>query len=174
MDCAGEHQGDSRLGPTLLVILASLLLPLTAVAADAHRAVKQKPGEIVLLRNVSARPAYRPAPPGMALIVNPLPRRELVRALGTDELSDADYASLDASSPGNRGRATTVEKIVGNALGGSVGGSRAASGVTGNSFSSLIGSSTGTVTRTTGNINNQIQGALSQLPGMPPAPGTGQ
>ncbi len=110
----------------------------------------------------------------MALIVDPTPRQELARALGTDELSDADYASLDASSPGNRGQATTVENIVGSALGGSVGAGRSGSGVAGNSFSNLIASPVGAVTRTTGNINNQVQGALSQIPGMAaPAPGTG-
>ena len=36
-----------------------------------------QPGEIVLLRDVAARPAYRMAPPGMALIADPKPQREL-------------------------------------------------------------------------------------------------
>lgn len=173
MDCAREHKGHSRPRPFLLLAVACLLLPLTAVAADAHRAVQQKPGEIVLLRNVSARPAYRPAPPGMALIVDPSPRGELARALGTDELSDADYANLDASSPRNRGQATTVGNIVGSALGTSAGSGRAGSGVAGSNFSNLVASPVGAVGRTTGNINNQIQGALSQLPGMTPPAGGG-
>lgn len=173
MECAREPQAHGRRRLSLLLALASLLLPLTAVAADAHRAVKQKPGEIVLLRNVGTRPAYRPAPPGMALIVNPSPRGELAHALGTDELSDADYASLDASSPRNQSHATTVGNIVGSALGTGAGSGRTGSGVAGSSFSNLVANPAGAVTRTTGNINNQIQGALSQLPGMPPAPGTG-
>ena len=47
----------------------SLLLPAGAFAADAPQAVKPKPGDIVVPHNVSTRPAYRPASPGMALMV---------------------------------------------------------------------------------------------------------
>lgn len=39
------------------------------MAADAHKAVQVQHGGIVVLRNVSARPADREVPPGMALVV---------------------------------------------------------------------------------------------------------
>jgi hypothetical protein len=52
----------------IALMLDSLLLPAGAFAADAHQAVKPKPGDIVVPRNVS-RPAYRRASPGLALMV---------------------------------------------------------------------------------------------------------
>ncbi|MFA6228956.1 MAG: hypothetical protein WC617_02130 [Rhodanobacter sp.] len=152
----------------------ALLLPMAgAMAADAHKAVQAKPGEMVLLRNVSTRPATRQAPAGMALIANPSPRDNLSAALGANELSDDDYANLDASSPGPRGaRATTAERMVDSALDGSLGTSRnQTGGMTGNGFSNLIAGPTGAIGRTTGGIDNHIQGALSQLPGMTPTGG---
>lgn len=157
-------------------LFLALLIPLgSAVAADAHKAVQPKPGEMVLLRNVSTRPATRQAPDGMALIANPSPRDNLSAALGVNELSDSDYANLDASSPGPRGaHATTAERMVDSALSGSLGTSRnRTGGVAGNGFSNLIAGPTGAIGRTTGGINNQIQGALSQLPGMTPTPAGG-
>jgi len=65
---------------TLLMLGA--LLPASVLAADAQQAVKARPGDIELLRNVSTRPTHRPAPPGMALTVDPSPRHEIARALG--------------------------------------------------------------------------------------------
>ena len=54
----------------LLATLAVALLSVgaSASASGARQGVKAQPGEIVLLRDVSARPAYRMAPPGMALV----------------------------------------------------------------------------------------------------------
>lgn len=40
---------------------ASALIPVTATASEVKKAVQAQPGQIVLLRNVSARPAIRPA-----------------------------------------------------------------------------------------------------------------
>ena len=81
----------------LLAMLAVALLSgaAGASASGARQGVKAQPGEIVLLRDVAARPAYRMAPPGMALIADPKPQREIATALGAgtpanamDELSD--------------------------------------------------------------------------------------
>jgi hypothetical protein len=57
----------------LLAMLAVALLSAAAgaSASGARQGVKAQPGEIVLLRDVAARPAYRMAPPGMALIADP-------------------------------------------------------------------------------------------------------
>lgn len=159
--------------PGLLLVL---LLPMAgAWAADAHKAVQAKPGEMVLLRNVSARSAIRQAPPGMALIANPSPQDNLSAALGAQELSDDDYANLDASVSGAHGaHATTAERMVHSALNGSLGTSQGRTGgAAGNGFSNLVAGPTGAIGRTTGGIDNQIQGALSQLPGMSPAPAGG-
>ncbi|UUS13784.1 hypothetical protein NMB32_17935 [Stenotrophomonas sp. CD2] len=109
----------ASLGFTLLAIVTS------ASASGARQGVKPQPGEIVLLRDVSARPAYRMAPPGMALIADPKPQREIAAALGAggpaigmDELSDEDYAGMGAgrASPGRTG-GTTVERVTQQALG---------------------------------------------------------
>lgn len=149
------------------MLALGMLLCVPAIAADAHKAVQVQHGEIVVLRNVSARPAYREAPPGMALIVNPSPRHELDRALNTGELSDDDYADLNADASGGvrAGHGTTVERISGSALGGSLGGTGASHG-TSNGFSTVIAAPMGSLGRATGGIGNQVQGALSQLPGL--------
>lgn len=156
-------------GAILLACGVLAIAPSTR-AADAHRGVQAAPGEIVMLRNVAARPAYRSAPPGMALIVNPSPRQELSHALGTDELSETDYAELDATSAtGSGGHNTTVEQMLGRTLGSSVGGASARGGVAGgNGFGQMIAGPTGTLGGTAGGIGHQVQGALSQLPGIMP------
>jgi hypothetical protein len=158
----------------IALMLGSLLLSPGAFAADAHQAVKPKPGDIVVLRNVSTRPAYRPAPPGMALMVDPSPRHEITRALGTEELSDADYASLDATAPGLRGgHGTVVEQMVGGALGSTLNGGSGHPGVSGNGVSNVVAGPLGAVGNTTRGIGDQVRGALSQLPGMTPSAAAG-
>jgi len=150
----------------IALLLGALLLPTSVFAADAHVAVQPKHGDIVLLRNVSTRPAYRPAPPGVALMVDPSPRGEIAHALGTGELSDADFASLDASTaPAGHGH-TVVEQMVGTAVGGTLGGNPGHGTVSGNGVSNVIAAPLGTVGNTTRGIGNQIVGALSQLPMM--------
>lgn len=157
-----------------VVAIASLLAPGVAPAADAHRAVQPKPGEIVVLRNVGTRPAYRPAPPGVALIANPSPQHELDAALGTGELSEADYASLDASGAPRAQHATTVERLVGQTLGNSLGaGPGIHSGTPVNGVSTVMAGPMGAVTDTGRGIGNQVQGALSQLPGLTAPSGAG-
>lgn len=166
---------DRRAVPLLfLAAVAGIGLPAMVLGADAHQAVQAKPGEIVLLRNVATRPADRAAPPGMALIVNPSPQHELDGALGLGELSDDDYASLDASPARGHAGTTTVETIVNRALGGSTG---AEVGLRNHATPSGMGTAMagpmGALTNTTGGIGNQVQGALSALPGMTPAPAGG-
>lgn len=149
------------------------LLPIAALAADAHRAVNAKPGEIIVLRNVATRPAYRQTPAGVALIANPSPQRELDAALGTGELSEADYANLDASGGRQNSHATTVERMVGHALGDSLGTGTNAHGVSStNGMSAAMAGPMGAMTHTTRGIGDQVQGALSQLQ-MMPAPAAG-
>lgn len=72
-----------------------------AQAGDVREGVTAKHGEIVLIRSVPTRTAYRTAPAGMALIIDPSPRNELESALGnTGELTDAEYAAI-GSGPVN-------------------------------------------------------------------------
>lgn len=156
-----------------VVAIVGLLAPGTTPAADAHRAVQPKPGEIVVVRNVGTRPAYRPAPPGQALIANPSPQHELDAALGTGELSEADYAGLDASNA-PRAQHTTVERLVGQTLGSSLGaGPGARNGTRANGISSVMAAPMGAITQSGRGIGSQVQGALSQLPGMTAPNGAG-
>jgi hypothetical protein len=175
MDNACKRATRGWVADSSLWALGLLLLQGPAHAAEARRAVQAQHGEIVVLRNVATRPADRQAPPGMALIVSPSPRHELSQALGTNELSDEEYASLDAApAAGSQAHGTTVERMVGNSLGGSLGSNPGPhGGVSGNGFSNVIGAPIGVVGSTAGGIGNQVQGALSQLPGLAPAPAGG-
>lgn len=86
--------------PVLLgmAAMAVLLSMHEARAGDARRGAKAQHGEIVLLRTVSTRPATRPQPPGMALLVDPRPNSELNAVLGGgSELNDSQIAALTAS-----------------------------------------------------------------------------
>ena len=78
-------------------VVALLMSIRVAHAGEARKGVKAAHGEIVLLRTVPTRPATRMQPPGMALIVDPRPNRELKAVLGQGSLlSDAEIASLSA------------------------------------------------------------------------------
>jgi hypothetical protein len=158
-----------RLADCTVLLLGALLLPTSVLAADAHQAVQAKPGEMVLLRNVATRPAYRPAPPGMALMVDPSPQHEIGRALGTEELSDADYASLDATPPRTNNHGTAVERVVGSALGGTLTGKGGHLGVAGDGVSNVVAGPLGAVGNTTRGIGSQVLGAMAQLPMLTPA-----
>lgn len=61
-------------------LMLGALLPASVLAADAQQAVRARPGDIELLPNVPTHPAHRPAPRGMALMVEPSPRHEIARA----------------------------------------------------------------------------------------------
>lgn len=147
------------------VLLAGVLLaPGAAFAADAHQGVNAEPGELVLLRDVSARHAYRSPPPGMALIVNPSPKAEIDMMLGTGELSDAEYAALGAGSPGPR-PITTVEQMTSRAIGGSLAGVTSHNGMlSGSGMTDALGGPMGAVGNVTRGVGDQVRGALSQFP----------
>lgn len=149
-----------------LSILVALLAPVAARAADAHTGVHAKPGEIVLLRDVSARPAYRPAPPGIALIVDPTPTREIHQSLGTGEMTDEDFAAMSTGQVDARsGSATMPVQMTDRALQGSMGRLTGESSVfSGSSFGRSVGGATGAVTGATRGIAPTITGALSQFP----------
>ena len=78
-------------------VLASVSVGPGVRAAGTKYQVKAGPGDIVLLRNVPARPAARSMPPSKALMINASPGQELTQGLGAVELSDAQYAHLSAN-----------------------------------------------------------------------------
>ncbi|HCR33000.1 MAG TPA: hypothetical protein DIV57_06475 [Stenotrophomonas sp.] len=169
MDSSSTHLGSSV---RQLALLLALACPLAAAASGARQGVKAQPGEIVLLRDVAARPAYRMAPPGMALIADPKPQHEIAAALGSgggssgmDELSDDDYAGLGAGQTGRMAApgGTTVERVTHQALGGTLG--RSSDGALGgNNLGGAMSGPLGAVGNTTRGIGDTVRGALAQFP----------
>jgi hypothetical protein len=148
-----------------LPILVILAFPTAVLAADAHTGVHADPGEIVLLRDVNARHAYRPAPPSVALIADPTPTREIQQSLGTGELSDEDFAAMSSGHVDARGSATMPEQMTTRALQGSLGRITGDNAVlSGGSLTRSVGGVTGAVTGATRGIGPTITGALSQFP----------
>lgn len=145
------------------LILMSLLIPVgQAKAGDARIGVHPKHGEMVLLRNVDARPAYRPAPPGIALIVDPTPTREVQIVHQAGELTDADFAAMVGATAPRAGEATqAIGSVLGTAT--ATDGNRRvdSSGVAG---MSALSSPLGAVGGVTGNVGASVRGALSQFP----------
>ncbi|WMJ69265.1 hypothetical protein [Stenotrophomonas sp. 24(2023)] len=172
-----SSQRGSAVRCAAIVLLA---LPMLAAASGARQGVKAQPGEVVLLRDVAARPAYRMAPPGVALIADPKPQRELAAALGSgdaggmQELSEDDYAGMGASraaglaGPGS----STVERTTQQALQGTLG--RTGEGALGGSLNSALGGPLGAVGSTTRGIGATVQGALAQFPMGAPTPAGGK
>lgn len=165
---------DSRQYVGRLLLVASVIaLPTMAQASGARQAVTARPGEMVLLRDVPVRPAYRPAPPGEALIADPSPRREVAAALGTpasgmDELGDDEFAGLGATPATTtvavRGP-TTVERVTHGALSGAVGRLGSNDGVLGgNQIGAAVSGPLGAVGSATGGIGDTVRGALAQFP----------
>lgn len=180
MDSVAVHR---KARPGLWLLAVALALPQAAMASGARQGVKAQPGEIVLLRDVSARPAYRPAPPGMALITDPSPRREVNQALGTsqgmDELSDDDYASLGANTGAGtaamHGGSTTIERVTGQTVSRTLGRATGNGGVlSGGQLGTAIGGPMGAVGSATRGIGDQVRGALAQFPLGQPAGGPGK
>ena len=154
------------------------------IGAGARQGVDATRGEMVLIRDVATRPAYRPAPPGVALIANPSPQREVARTLGSDdgfaELSDDDYASMGANASlqgvGEHGGRppTTVERMTGTAVTGTLGRVAGSDGLlNGNNLSHTINGSVGAVGNATRGIGDTVMGALSQFPMGTPAAAAG-
>lgn len=155
---------------TSMVALAAC--PVIADASGARQGVTSRPGEMVLLRDVHTRTAYRMAPPGVALIADPSPQREVSSALGTSngmaELSDDDFAGLGAgqgSAPAHTG-STTVERVTTTALGGAVGRLGTSNGgmISGNQIGNALGGPLGAVGNSTRGIGDTVRGALAQFP----------
>lgn len=147
----------------LATLAASAMLPGVAAAADARAGVHARHGEMTLLRDVHARHAYRPAPKGIALIVDPTPNREINQALGTGEMSDADFAAISSGHSLSQVRpASGIDTTVTSALSTSLGtGQVQQSGAgVGGGLSGPLGS----VGATTRGIGNHVTGALSNLP----------
>lgn len=144
----------------LVIMLALGGLPFAGHAADAHRAVDAKPGDIVLLRTVSTRPAARPAPPGMALMVSPSPQPEILATLGGGELSDEDIAQLGAAPSPTAPLQSTVAHTLDGMLVRGGGNTTVAS----NGVSNTVTAPIGAVGNATRGIGDQVQGALAQLP----------
>ena len=165
-------------GTFFAVVALVLAVPGVATASGARQGVKPVPGEIVLLRDVSARPAYRMAPPGMALIADPSPRRELATALGVnsgmDELTDDDYAAMGSGlAPASQVHGTTTFERVTTGVVGSTLGRVAGEGgmLSGGQLSQTIGGPMGAVGGATRGIADQVKGALAQFPLGQPAAG---
>lgn len=152
------------------------------VGAGARAGVAVTPGEMVVVRDVSTRTAYRTAAPGVATIVNPSPVNELARALGTDtgmaELSDAEYAAMGSGTLGagvavaQGGNGTTVDHLTGGTVATGLGQATATGGVlNGDTLSKGINGPISAVGSTTRGIGAQISGALAQFPLGQPAGG---
>lgn len=154
-----------------------VLASADAHAAGARTAVQPQHGEMVLLRDVNARHAVRPAPPSLGLIVDPTPNRQLVPALASTELSDADFLTLDTgqqvqAAPASGGLAAPmVRTLSGPTLGGT---SRDAAGLPQpGALASGASGPLGAVGNATRGIGGHVTGALSQLPFGQPAGGRG-
>ncbi|AKC86704.1 hypothetical protein [Pseudoxanthomonas suwonensis] len=147
-----------------LPLLALLAAPADARAADAHVGVHPERGEIVLLRDVNARHAYRKAPPSIALIVDPTPNREIDHSLGTGEMSDDEIAGMSSGRVDARG-GTLPQQMTDRALQGSTGRLVGEGSVlSGSGFGRSVGGATGAITGATRGIAPTVTGALSQFP----------
>ena len=150
---------------------AITLMPAMAFADGAHVAQKAGPGDIVLIRNVAARPADRnPTAPGLALMVNPSPNPQLSNSLSgggnTGEMTDTEIADLTAGiSSGNGSNGQSMQRSLNAALGVNNGGNSA--GAASNGVSNLVGGpagAAGSVTDSTRSIGDQVTNAVSQIP----------
>lgn len=154
----------SRVVPELTAMALLVVFAMPVAASGVRRGDKAQPGEIVLLRNVSTRPAVRMHPPGMALLVDPSPRKEIDHALG--EMSDDEYRDATSGSEavghGIAGRSGSgrVDGALGAAMGTLV---RTDGPMPTGRLAGTIGGAVGTATR---GIDANVRGALAQFPGM--------
>lgn len=173
MDSVAAYSRTARTATWLLALV--VMLPATVQASGARTGVKSQPGEIVLLRDVSTRIAYRPAPPGVALIADPSPNREVSAALGTssgmDELGDEDFASMGSNTGmGTAGHSqTTVERVTGGTVNATLGRITGDGVLSGSGLTKTMSTPMSAVGNATRGIGDTVRGALSQFP-----MGTGQ
>ena len=129
-----------------------------ADAAGVRQSVYPWLGEIVLLRDVPARPAARSAPPGMALFVDPSPHHEIDGTLAARELDDGDLLATAAAAPlvGSALQGMpNVHSIIGPTLG--IGPARGA-GPAG-ALAGPLGAMGGATRGIGGSVNGALQGA---------------
>ncbi|MFO7807835.1 hypothetical protein [Guyparkeria sp.] len=159
---AGQRIGVQRFSrglkiSFLLALSSSALVALTysssTLAAGSRAAVEAKPGEIVLLRAVPARPAARPMPPGRALLVDASPKSDLEQGLSHLEISPNGYGQVAAGTNSGvaapSGLGSTITSFT-QQVGGSA--------HRGDSAPSVAGGAIGSVT---GSIGSTVTGALS-------------
>lgn len=173
MDATRQHQSNRQ--AHILVAIAGgwmmALMPMLAAADGARVAQKAKPGEIVVTRNVAARPADRsPTAPGMALMVSASPNPQLVNGLtggsGPGEISDEEIANLSAGRiTANVSGQNSMQRALNTALGTNVGGNSAGA-ASSNGVSNTLNAPAGggAVVDGTRNISDQVNNALSQIP----------
>lgn len=168
-----RHRSHRLADVRAVMVCAGLIgiLPALSFADGARIAQKAKPGEIVLIRNVAARPADRPpTAPGMALMVSASPNPQLVNTTtgsnGPGEMSDAEIADLNAG-PGAATQSIQngVQRSLHTALGTNSGGNSAGA-ISSNGMSNTLSAPTagGAVADSTRNIGDQVTNAISQIP----------
>ncbi|WP_410473693.1 hypothetical protein [Guyparkeria sp. TX1] len=148
---------DIKIPFTLLLATGALVALMgsgSALAAGSRSAVEAKPGEIVVLRAVPARPAVRSMPPSRALLIDASPKSELEQGLSHLEISPNGYGQVAAgtnssSAVAPSGLGATITSIT-HQVGGSA--------HRGDSAPSAAGGSMGSVT---GSIGSTVTGALS-------------
>jgi|GEM_PF-2933349 len=134
-------------------------------------------GEIVIIRQVPPRIAYREAPPGPAVSVEASPRRQVYDALELQngrvgstqgllvgqELSEAEIAAISSSIPHGNDIGGPVFESLANPSGGAV--SPLAQGAAGarTGLSGIGGGAAAGITRTTGALANTIRGVMAPL-----------
>ena len=155
---AFRHPGpfESRCMGALLTagVLLGSSWSSAGMAAGSRAAVEAKPGEIVVMRTVPARPAARSAPPGQALLITPNPESELDSGLSHLEIASDSYGRVSAGGQGTpRGGITgrSVSSLM-MPLGAQSGGERSPAP------KAAIGSAMGAAT---GSIGSQVSGALA-------------
>lgn len=143
--------------PFMLLVATGALVAMmgagSALAAGSRSAVEAKPGEIVLLRAVPARPAARPMPPGRALLIDASPKSDLEQGLSHLEISPNGYGQVAAGTNSGvaapSGLGATITSVT-QQVGGSA--------QRGDSAPSVAGGAMGAAT---GSIGSTITGALS-------------
>ncbi|GLQ98357.1 hypothetical protein [Dyella mobilis] len=171
MDSKRRLIGQACRCTSFVAAITISLIPAASFADGSHVAQKAGPGDIVLIRNVAARPADRnPTAPGLALMVNTSPNPQLNSAINGDgglgEMTDSEIAGLTSNAGASAGSSNqnNVQHALTSALGVNSGGS---TGTANNGVSNLVSGASGAagaVTDNTRNIGDQITNAMSQMP----------